>query len=254
MCMLQPYLPSIVTNLIQLHLLDSDQYVAKRFYQLETDAVDSAISLDDNRIEVESEVIRLAQGKWFLDAFYRFCKGYKEVSFADAFLAVEIKKPSKASGLASIPDEQEEGLTWIVERKRPTTVIKFSGTLIHHSHRTDLRSATISAFAHFVYGYSNKSLVFADLQGTPSRIKGKDGLVLFDLMTHTISEDSGVGDFGLEGIKTFLNGHKCSKVCSTLGTEEQYRLSLPDVEDEDGDGCDQDQEDHEYDTPLQVHA
>ncbi|KAJ7845590.1 kinase-like domain-containing protein [Mycena olivaceomarginata] len=254
MCMLQPYLPSIVTNLIQLHLLDSDQYVAKRFYQLETDAVDSAISLDDNRIEVESEVIRLAQGKWFLDAFYRFCKGYKEVSFADAFLAVEIKKPSKASGVASIPDEQEEGLTWIVERKRPTTVIKFSGTLIHHSHRTDLRSATISAFAHFVYGYSNKSLVFADLQGTPSRIKGKDGLVLFDLMTHTISEDSGVGDFGLEGIKTFLNGHKCSKVCSTLGIEEQYRLSLPDVEDEDGDGCDQDQEDHEYDTPLQVHA
>jgi hypothetical protein len=78
--MLQPYLPSIVTNLIQLHLLDSDQYVAKRFYQLETDAVDSAISLDDNRVEVESEVIRLAQGKWFLDAFYRFCKGHKEVS------------------------------------------------------------------------------------------------------------------------------------------------------------------------------
>ncbi|KAJ7809725.1 hypothetical protein B0H14DRAFT_2607879 [Mycena olivaceomarginata] len=234
-----------------------DQYVAKRFYQLETDAApDSAISLNDNRVEVESKVIRLAQGKWFLDASTgsaRAIRRSRSIQFADGFLAIEIKKPSKASGVASIPDEQEEGLIWIVERKRPTTVIKFGGTLIHHSHCTDLRSATISAFAHFVYGHSNKSLVSPTCRvrlnivklrlkahvspGTPSRVKGKDGLVLFDLMTHIISEDSGVGNFGLEGIKTFLDGQKCSKVCSTLGIEEQYQLSLPDAEDEDGDGC-----------------
>jgi hypothetical protein len=126
-----------------------------------------------------------------------------DIAFADAFLAIEVDRPSTASGVAQITDT-EEGLTWLVERKRPTTVIKFSGTLVHRSHRRDLRSATISAFAHFVFGYSKGTLVVADLQGaylqlsithemtpdcifqgTPCLVRNNDGLILFDLMTHT---------------------------------------------------------------------
>ncbi|KAJ7874313.1 hypothetical protein B0H14DRAFT_3131042 [Mycena olivaceomarginata] len=58
----KPFASGSMKHAYDLHLLDSDQYVAKRFYQLETDAAaDSAISLDDNRVEVESEVIRLPQ-------------------------------------------------------------------------------------------------------------------------------------------------------------------------------------------------
>ncbi|KAJ7156232.1 kinase-like domain-containing protein [Mycena filopes] len=254
----KPFSSGAMKHAYDLHLSDGEQYVAKRFYQLEPDAGEDTASPEDNRVEIEAEVVRLSQGKWFLDAFYRFCRGRKDVSidlnieFTDAFLAVEVKQPSKASGLASIPEGQEEGLTWLVERKRPTTVIKFSGTLVHHTHRTDLRSATISAFTHFVYGFSNQSLVFADLQGTPSRVKGKDGLILFDVMTHTNSGDSGVGDFGLEGIKTFLSGHKCSTICGTLGIQGEYPLSLP--SDDAGDGLStKDGEEDEDDFPLQIH-
>lgn len=88
----------------------------------------------------------------------------KDIAFTDVFLAVEVDRPSTASGVHLIT-ENDDGLTWLVERKRPSTVIKFSGTLVHHSHRRDLRSATISAFAHFVFGYSKRTLVVADLQG-----------------------------------------------------------------------------------------
>jgi hypothetical protein len=76
-----------------------------------------------------------------------------DIAFTDAFLAVEVDRPSTASGVHLIT-EDDDGLTWSVERKRPRTVIKFSGTLVHHTHHRDLRSATISAFAHLVFGYS----------------------------------------------------------------------------------------------------
>jgi hypothetical protein len=89
-----------------------------------------------------------------------------DIAFTDAFLAVEVDRPSIASGVHLIT-ENNDGLTWLVERKRSSTVTKFSGTLVHHSHRRDLRSATISAFAHFVFGYSKRTLVVADLQGKP---------------------------------------------------------------------------------------
>ncbi|KAJ7800434.1 kinase-like domain-containing protein, partial [Mycena olivaceomarginata] len=112
--------------------------------------------------------------------------------------------------------EDEEGLTWMVERKCPTAVTKFSGTLVHRSHRKDLRSATISAYAHFIFRFSKGSLVVADLQGTPCLVRYNDGLVLFDLMTHTEDGDSGVGDFGRKGIETFVNDHMCTDLCRSL--------------------------------------
>ncbi|KAJ7222732.1 kinase-like domain-containing protein, partial [Mycena haematopus] len=112
----------------------------------------------------------------------------------------------------------ETGITWLVERKRPMTVTKYSGTLVHTSVRRDLRSLTICAFAHFVYGFSDRSLVFADLQGmcTPAQVRGTDGLVLFDLMAHTIDGNSGIGDFGKQGIRTFTRDHQCNSICSGL--------------------------------------
>jgi hypothetical protein len=57
---------------------DGEQLVAKRFFQLNDDA--DPVSIPENRNEVQSELLRLAWGKWFLSAFYQFCKQRKEVN------------------------------------------------------------------------------------------------------------------------------------------------------------------------------
>src|SRR5277367_3994463 len=86
--------------------------------------------------------------------------------FANAFLVQELDKPSKASGVADI-FLPEDGITWLAELKRPTTMCRYSGTLSHQTtSQKDLRSLTIYAFTHYAYGHSNKIMVFADLQGT----------------------------------------------------------------------------------------
>ncbi len=51
-----------------------------------------------------------------------------------------------------------------MEQKRAQSVIRFSGTLSHPSH-TDKTGLTIVAFAHYAYCYSQKNIVFADIQG-----------------------------------------------------------------------------------------
>lgn len=82
------------------------------------------------------------------------------------------------------------------------SVTKWSGTLAHPNHHGDLVGATICAFVHFAYIFSQCSVVFADIQGvfsynmadrsltfhigTQAQISpGVEGLVLFDIMTHT---------------------------------------------------------------------
>jgi len=84
------------------------------------------------------------------------------------------------------------------------SVTKWSGTLAHPNHRGDLVGATICAFVHFAYICSQRSIVFADIQGelncntvdqsltshvgTQAQISpGIEGLVLFDIMTHTVT-------------------------------------------------------------------
>jgi hypothetical protein len=129
---------------------------------------------------------RLALAKWFFDAFIKHCangnviidksvyfmaikdlhwamKLFLGIIIADAFLAQEIGEPSPASGIENA--DYGHGIMWLVEKRRPTAVYRYSGTLSHHSQGKDQRSSTIYAFSHFVYGHSNKTLVFADLQG-----------------------------------------------------------------------------------------
>ncbi|KAJ6583944.1 kinase-like domain-containing protein, partial [Mycena vulgaris] len=82
---------------------------------------------------------------------------------------------------------------------------------------------TIYALAHFVWGHSNQSLVLADLQGTPVLVGQKDGMILFDPMTHTINGYC-VGDFGIEGIKTFFRDHICGDICLRLRLDKTAPL------------------------------
>ncbi|KAJ7450656.1 kinase-like domain-containing protein [Mycena galericulata] len=205
-----------------LILFDSEggeeRVVAKRLYRISDDDPDSIhnhISLADNRLMLEAEATRLVL----------------DIKFAQAYLLAEIpvavtRCPSAASGLAVF--DGEAGMTWLVESKRASVVISFTSTLDHKARGAeDIQSETVHAFAHYAFGYSGGDLVFADLQGTPTPVRGSDGLVLFDPMTHTMGGGSGLGDFGIEGIETFINTHECNRLCTELRFEESYPLQLP---------------------------
>ncbi|KAL0955300.1 hypothetical protein HGRIS_004189 [Hohenbuehelia grisea] len=154
-------------------LTKPETFVAKRFFRLDDDSPRdvalSTVSVLDNKLQIKAELVRLGWGNWFLNDFYKHCDQTgvtvcRNIAFADAFLAQEIACPSTASGVQAIL-EDDDGIMWLVEPKRPSSVLKFSGTLGHRTHRKDQRSQTIYAFAHFVLGHSNHELVFADIQG-----------------------------------------------------------------------------------------
>ncbi|KAJ7195475.1 kinase-like domain-containing protein [Mycena pura] len=225
----EPFSSGTMKIAFDLILADGDQFVAKRFFKLSEDA-DDVVSVKANRMEIEGELLRLAYGRWFLNKFYQFCKKHgvvdvdETLSVADAFLAEEVDAPSTASGIPVITGEGT-GMTWLVECKRPMTVTKYSGTLVHTSARRDLRSLTICAFAHFAFGFSNRNMVLQISKVcTPAHVQGADGLVLFDLMTHTPDGDSGIGDHGKQGIRSFTHDHQCNSICTGLGFNTQYPL------------------------------
>ncbi|KAJ7580004.1 kinase-like domain-containing protein [Mycena floridula] len=115
-------------------------------------------------------------------------------------------------------------ITWLLEPERSTRTKRYSGTNEHLTHNTK-DGSTINAFQHFVYLYSQKGLVFADIQTSPSGDPANLADVLFDVMTHTVGFNSGVGDYGPGGIRDFLYQHKCVERCTKL------LLEPPGVED-----------------------
>ncbi|KAJ3562109.1 hypothetical protein NP233_g9780 [Leucocoprinus birnbaumii] len=220
-----PFSKGSMKNAYQLILsgANSDvEYVAKRFFRLSDDTVNALSDemafggsdvISQHNAQIKAECSRLRQAKWFLEAFYSHCSTADitvdtRIAIADAFLLQEKTSggPSVASGISSY-SLGDEGIMWLVEMRRSKEVNHYSGTLAHSSTGADLRRGTIYAFTHFAYGHSNESLVFADVQGSPAVINGCDGVVLFDLMTHTSTGNSGVGDFGIRGIKSFIRDH-----------------------------------------------
>ncbi|KAF5346543.1 hypothetical protein D9756_010034 [Leucocoprinus leucothites] len=197
-----PFAKGTMKNAYQLILAGVDgevEYVAKRFFRLSDDidqlsdelAGAGGDQIAQHNAQIKAECSRLRQAKWFLSAFYDHCSVSnvvvnKYITIADAFLLQEKAsvEPSAASGISSYSLE-DEGIMWLVETRRPKNVEHFSGTLSHPSTGMDLKSSTIYAFTHFSYGHSNRNLVFADVQGSPAVVNGRDGLILFDLMTHT---------------------------------------------------------------------
>ena len=130
-------------------------------------------------------------------------------------------KPSTASGVSldtwtskveRSPCATESRILWLLEPRRTTSVVRWSGTLAHPN-RADKPHATMSAFVHFAYEHSLKTIIFADLQSTCSfhsffmfmyfkliyacyigssgrvmnQLTGVEtsGQILFDVMTHT---------------------------------------------------------------------
>ena len=68
-------------------------------------------------------------------------------------------------GNVDVDSAEEVSAVYLVEPLRlTTTVVKFSGTL-GSTTRTDLRSLTVSAFAHYVAAETACRYIFADIQG-----------------------------------------------------------------------------------------
>ena len=55
-------------------------------------------------------------------------------------------------------------VAWMLEPHRSPSVKKWSGSYQHGSQRTDKIHETMNCFSHFVYEWTKKSIVFADLQ------------------------------------------------------------------------------------------
>ncbi|KAJ7905017.1 kinase-like domain-containing protein [Mycena leptocephala] len=216
-----PFSSGSMKHAFDLILTTGEQYVAKHFFKLtaaDSDLFESEVSVEANRVEVEGEITRLAIGTWFLNGFYCLCKSHGDVSvdtniaFADAFLAIEVDRPSTAS--------------------------YSKGTLVV----ADLQGA------YLLLSITHEMTPDCIFQGTACLVRNNDGLILFDLMTHTKDGDSGIGDFGEKGIKSFIDDHQCTDLCRALTLKSSYLL----VMQEDGDPSSGKDSDEDED-PLEIH-
>ncbi|KAJ7796448.1 kinase-like domain-containing protein, partial [Mycena olivaceomarginata] len=229
-------------------------YVAKRCYTIGNG---SAVSIVDNRDQLIKEGTTLGRTNFFLNSFKKECEHEEieisEFEVTDFILAREgvdgltdSFTPSPASGIrqsdyASLPDTEKDELktntalissvTWLLEPERGNVQLrKYSGTLDHPRY-SDKQGATINAFQHFSYLYSNNTLVLADIQARRQfcsilcRIHWM-GMLLFCLafLPHSFCRMSGTGDHGKEGIKTFVNQHECVQKCTLMGMKALKEL------------------------------
>ncbi|KAJ7486809.1 kinase-like domain-containing protein, partial [Mycena latifolia] len=198
-------------------------YVAKRFFEIGNGR--DVVSMEENSIQLANEMSRLAQGQWFLDKFYERVEETATQVSSGGLLAQEIIgdcEPSPASDvtmeqfLESTSVSPNSAITWLLEPLRASSIERWSGTLEHPIH-FDKPGKTMDAFMHFSYVYSHRSLLFADLQSTVGRApSGSKASILFDVMTHTVTQNSGVGDHGSPGIMAILEGHICGAMCEGL--------------------------------------
>ncbi|KAF5348561.1 hypothetical protein D9756_009626 [Leucocoprinus leucothites] len=201
----------VLDQLILVGVDGEVEYVAKWFFCLSDDIdqlSDELAGVGGDQIaqhnaQIKAECSHLHQAKWFLSAFYDHCSASnvvvnKYITIADAFLLQEkaSMELSAASGISSYL-LKDEGIMWLVETWCPGDVEHCSSTLSHPSTSMELKSSRIYAFTHFSYGHSNRNLVFADVQGSPTVVNSHDGLILFDLMTHTSNGNSEIGNFGI---------------------------------------------------------
>ncbi|KAI6002580.1 hypothetical protein F5J12DRAFT_783756 [Pisolithus orientalis] len=154
-------------------MLNGDLFVAKCFFDIGTG---ESMTTTDNKNGFWAISVNLQSNR--VSASF-------QIVFSEGFLLCEHEMLSAASGESDCGNYYG-GAVWLVKPQRTTTVMKFSGTL-EHSSSTDKLGITISAFAHFAYEYSKHKLVFTDIQGSPMTVNGHDGMVLFDVMTHTVT-------------------------------------------------------------------
>ncbi|TFY74124.1 hypothetical protein EWM64_g9887 [Hericium alpestre] len=202
--------------------IEGNLFIAKHFYDIGQGP--SQLTPVNNYQNLHAELQHAIEGTHFLKKFYEHAEQLnQEVSkgfcFVEARLAKEIhdidinEYPSKASGLG--PDDVDDdtyncGAYWLIEPCRNIAVKKWTGTMSHRLSGFGQEDKTLSAFVHFVWHYTNSSVVLADLQSTLiiGEQSGHTIHELFDYMTHTYEGNSGVGDHGEEGLQLPIVKHK----------------------------------------------
>ncbi|KAF5365395.1 hypothetical protein D9757_011674 [Collybiopsis confluens] len=231
-------LPSLNRGTLQLKGHD---FAAKKYIKFSDDTVDNDLLSDTEKIRknkylLYSDAGRLMQCAAFLRAFYDYAQRNDvqridwDIQFSKCFLLQEDGATPSIASAMKFAFGEDEGVTWLVEPRRSTSFEKFTGTLCHsRAYFGGLASETVHAFAHYVYIFTKHEVVVADLQGTLVSVDGKNLLMLFDPMTHTTSGLSGSGDFGEEGIKSFVRDHKCGPVCKAmkLDDEDESEVETP---------------------------
>ncbi|KAL0947869.1 hypothetical protein HGRIS_010504 [Hohenbuehelia grisea] len=223
------------TKLVYGLTIKDSQYVAKQLISIRKGPVHGGV---EPRVAVKyltADLIRLTRMRSFAGRFMSEAQSagaeVAEFRISDGFL-IKVYAPSD-------PEDHSEHLgepafaavlkaAYLVEPRRASTaVFKFSGTL-GVSNRIDKKSATIMAFSHFVLQETACQYMFSDIQGTPmTSSKGKDTtIVLFDPMTHTLKGKSGLGDHGLDGIRTFIEQHQCSPICRAISLCDSQALKV----------------------------
>ncbi|KAJ7326206.1 kinase-like domain-containing protein [Mycena albidolilacea] len=198
-------------------------FVAKQFFQVSSDA--EPVSPENNKTFLKEEVLLTSEIHCFLTNFYESLAA-TDIWLATKLLTEEEIKPCPATGLDDLAEADmanvcETGVAWLIEPLHVGAIQKFSGTLNHKLKAPTTRlAATVNTFIHFVYHFSQKSLVLCDVQTMKARIKGEPKSMIFDPMAHTPKGKSGPGDHGRDRIKNFLATHRCNSKCETLGLDE----------------------------------
>ncbi|KAJ7087652.1 kinase-like domain-containing protein [Mycena belliarum] len=200
--------------------IDGDQqpYVAKMFFDIGQGSKKDGniVSKADNARALGLDLFRLNRLAIWRSNFMELAatRNFSEVADFDVspgFL-VRVRKNSVEDS------DDDEPTTYLVEPFRSTSVVrKFSGTL-GATQDTDKMALTMLSFSHFIMEFTACAMSMVDLQGSlhaePGAIRR---MTLFDPMSHTLEKNSGVGDFGVEGIEDSIETHQCSIYCKALG-------------------------------------
>ncbi|KAJ7145431.1 kinase-like domain-containing protein, partial [Mycena crocata] len=187
--------------------IGTDQYIAKPLFEFGSGQ--DEVSMAKNCLNLEFEVIRCKEARWFLQ---NFRSAAEENNVGES--------PSPASGIvkeifeAGIATPHPSQIVWLMEPLRNPSVTHYTGTMEHPVGRGQL-AHTISAFVHYAFQWSEGNIIFADIQGLTNVM----GILLFNLMTHTPQGDSGVGDHGERGIEKWCDQHDCNAFCKNVQLE-----------------------------------
>ncbi|KAJ7834576.1 hypothetical protein B0H14DRAFT_2363781, partial [Mycena olivaceomarginata] len=153
-------------------------WVAKRFFNIGTG--EGLVEIQDNYDQITKEGARLSKAGYFLERFIGEAKrqtvdienGIKVTEFK---LGVELipngSGPSIASGFsmekyeaAQLDGSAQGYVIWLFEPRRSSPVKHWSGTNEYPAWHQNKLGSTLNAFAHYVYLFSQESIVPADLQ------------------------------------------------------------------------------------------
>ncbi|KAJ6461637.1 hypothetical protein DFH09DRAFT_1347998 [Mycena vulgaris] len=154
--------------------IGDEQFVAKRFF--ETGRGEDPVTLEENATNLESELVRVENARWFLKSFRTAAEEINLVTaqnfeITQCRMAQEVvegdAKPSPASGITSEVWESEPAPTkkiiWLLEPLRNAALTHYTGTMEHPAGTGQL-AHTLSAFVHYAFQASGGDILFADVQ------------------------------------------------------------------------------------------